>query len=138
VPTKPFGKTDLPKEIEQIGKEIVDSAYKVHHAMGPGLLESIYESCLVKEFSKRGLSFERQKGVTVHYLGEPIDEKLRLDLLVADKVIVEVKSVDALAPIHEAQLMTYLKVTGNKLGFLFNFNVRWMKSGIKRVVFTKG
>lgn len=106
--------------------------------MGPGLLESIYESCLVKEFSKRGLPFERQKGVTVHYLGEPIDEKLRLNLLVADKVIVEVKAVDALMPIHEAQLMTYLKVTGNKLGFLFNFNVRWMKSGIKRVVFTKG
>ncbi|HVZ79477.1 MAG TPA: GxxExxY protein [bacterium] len=130
-------KTDLPKEVERIGKEVVDSAYKVHHAMGPGLLESIYESCLVKELSKRGLSFERQKNVTVHCLGEPLDEKLRLDLLVADQVIVEVKSVEALLPIFDAQLMTYLKVTGRSLGFLFNFNVRWMKNGIKRVVYTK-
>jgi len=115
----------------------VDAAYTVHREMGPGLLESIYESCLAKEFRKRNVRFERQKQVSVYYASEPLDEKLRLDLMVGEKVVVEVKAVEGLMPIHEAQLLTYLKLTGCELGYLINFNVKFIKNGFQRVVLSK-
>jgi GxxExxY protein len=134
---KGFEKNDLPQETELIGSAVVDAAYVVHREMGPGLLESIYESCFAKELEKRKIHFERQKGIPVYYGKEPLDEKLRLDLMVAEKIVVEVKAVETLMPIHEAQLLTYLKLTGCELGFLVNFNVRFIKDGIRRIVLTK-
>jgi GxxExxY protein len=127
-----FKETD--ESLDQIAKEIVDSAFKVHSALGPGLLEQIYESCLVKELTKRKLSVERQQVVPVFYDGELIEPGLRLDLMVGEKVIVELKAVEALLPLHQAQLITYLKLSGKKLGLLINFNVPVIREGIKRVI----
>jgi GxxExxY protein len=130
-------KKDIPEETNRITEVIVDAIFTVHKKMGPGLLESIYESCLVKELQKRNIRFERQKQVVVFYGDEPLDEKLRLDLLVENKVVVEIKAVESLLPIHEAQVLTYLKLTGCEVGLLINFNVRWMKDGIQRVVLSR-
>ena len=132
-----FEKKELDAETEGLGAAVVDSAFAVHQEMGPGLLENIYESCLVKEFQKRIIPFERQKPVPVFYGNEPLEEKFRLDLMVGGKVVIEIKTVDALMPIHEAQLLTYLKLTGCELGYLINFNVKLIKDGIQRVVLTK-
>ena len=129
-----FGKDDLPEETNRIAALVVDAAFKVCKEMGPGLLESIYESCLAKEFDKRKIPYERQKPVQVYYCGEPLEDKLRLDFLVDEKVIVEIKSVESLMPIHEAQVITYLKLTKCELGLLVNFNVALIKNGIQRVV----
>jgi GxxExxY protein len=131
-----MSKGDVPEATNIITGQIVDAAIVVHKEMGPGLLESIYESCLVREFHKRNLDFQRQKAIPVAYQGEPLEEMFRLDLLVGNKVIVEVKAVENLLPIHEAQLMTYLRLTGCAVGLLLNFNVRFMKDGIQRVVLT--
>ncbi|HTC21531.1 MAG TPA: GxxExxY protein [bacterium] len=128
---------DLPEAANEAARPVVEAAFTVHREMGPGLLESIYESCLVKELQKRNVRFERQKSLPVHYFGELIDEKFRLDLMVEDKVVIEVKAVEALLPIHEAQLLTYLKLTGCEIGLLINFNVRLIKDGIQRVVLSK-
>ncbi len=111
---------------------MVDSAIAVHRALGPGLLESLYERCLAYELSQRGHVVRTQVALPVVYNGVTFEEGLRLDLLVEDCVIVEVKATEAILPIHEAQLLTYLKVTGRQLGFLLNFNVSRMKLGIKR------
>jgi GxxExxY protein len=120
-------------EIDAVAKEIVDSAYQIHKELGPGLLESAYEACLEHELTKRGLSVERQKAQPVHYDGIVIDVGYRLDLLVSDLVIIELKAVTELAPIHQAQLTTYLKLSKKTLGFLINFNVPLIKSGIRRI-----
>jgi len=130
-------KNDVSEETNRITEAIVDSAYTVHKKMGPGLLEGIYEACLVRELAKRNISVERQKTVPVFYDGEPLDEKMRVDLIVAGKVIVELKTVDALMPIHEAQVLTYLKLTNCEVGLLMNFNIRWMKDGIKRIALSR-
>ena len=114
--------------------EIIGAAIEVHRELGPGLLESSYEICLARELELRGISFEFQKGLPLEYKGVRLDCGYRLDLLVSDAVIVEVKSVATLAPIHEAQLLTYLKLTGVKVGLLINFNVVVLKSGLKRLV----
>ena len=107
---------------------------KVHSVLGPGLLESTYEICLVRELRKRGLSLQTQVPQPVVYEGETIDHGYRLDVLVEGSVIVEIKSVEKLLPIHEAQLLSYLKLSDKKLGLLINFNVPHMRDGIKRLV----
>jgi GxxExxY protein len=121
-------------EINAISGQIVNAAMMVHSSLGPGLLESAYEGCLVHELQKRGLHIATQVILPVTYDGIKIDAGYRIDLKVADMVIVEVKAVDKLAPIHEAQLLTYLKLSGIKLGLLLNFNVVHMRDGMKRMV----
>ena len=114
--------------------EIIGAAIEVHRRLGPGLLESAYETCLAHEFSLRGIPFERQKVLPVHYKGEQLDCGYRLDLIVGGLVVVEIKAVEELAPIHVAQVITYLKLTGCRLGLLMNFNQVLMRDGIQRVV----
>jgi GxxExxY protein len=117
-----------------ISKEIVDAAYKIHTSLGPGLLESVYEMILSYELQKRGLHVERQIPVFVKYDGVHFEEGYRLDLLVESKVIVEVKSIEQIANIHKKQVLTYLRLTGKKLGLLINFNEEVIRTGITRVV----
>lgn len=124
----------LPPEYEKIGKIIVNAAYTVHKNLGPGLLESVYEPCFCHELSKRGVEYKRQVLVPLVYDGIQFAEALRLDVLVEDKIICELKVVDALASVHTAQLLTYLKLTDKRLGFLINFNVPIIKQGIKRLI----
>lgn len=113
---------------------IVDSAFKVHSALGAGLLESAYEACLARELLKRNLTVARQVPCPILYDGERIDAAFRLDLLVQEKVVIEVKAVEKLLPVHTAQVLTYLKLGKLKLGYLLNFNVPHMKDGTKRIV----
>ena len=117
-----------------ISNKIIGAAIEVHKNLGPGLLESTYERCLVFELSQLGFAIERQKELPVIYKGNLIDCGYRLDLLVEHKVIIEIKAEKAILPVHEAQLLTYLKLTQLKLGMLLNFNVVLMKTGIKRIV----
>ena len=112
---------------------MVDAALKVHRALGPGLLESAYEHCLDHELGLRGLSVSRQVPLPIHYEGLRLDAGYRLDLVVANTIIVEVKAVEALSRLHEAQLLTYLKLSGLKVGFLMNFNVPLFKDGVRRL-----
>ncbi|MDP3483753.1 MAG: GxxExxY protein [Sulfuricella sp.] len=119
---------------ERVGKQIIAEAMKVHSALGCGLLESAYEVCLAYELEKNGLEVKRQVALPVVYDGLKLDAGYRLDLLVGDCVIVELKAVEKLAPIHTAQLLSYLKLSGHKLGFILNFNVIHMRDGIKRIV----
>ena len=122
------------EEIEAAARSIVDAGLKVHRALGPGLLESAYEHCLAYELGRRGLRVERQLVLPIVYEDTKLDVGYRLDLLVADAIVVEIKAVDALLPIHEAQLMTYLRLSGCRLGFLLNFNVVLFKQGVRRFV----
>jgi len=124
----------LPSELERIGAVIVDAAFKVHCQLGPGLLESVYERCLLREIQKRGLRVERQVLVPIEYDGEILDDGLRIDLLVESCVVIEIKAIEKLLPVHEAQLLTYLKLSHHRLGFLINFNTKLLKEGIKRFV----
>jgi GxxExxY protein len=119
---------------ERLASIIVDSGLKVHRALGPGLLESAYEHCLSHELQLRGLSVGRQVALPIIYHGATLDAGYRLDLMVERAIIVEVKAVDALAPVHHAQLLTYLKLSGCRIGFLMNFHVPLFKQGLKRVV----
>lgn len=119
---------------DRIAAAIVDSALTVHRRLGPGLLESVYEVCLFHELTKRSIATERQVGFPIQYEDLKIESGLRLDLLVDDRVVVEIKAVEKLAPVHQAQLLTYLKLTNKKLGLLINFNVPLIKDGIKRMV----
>lgn len=120
--------------IEAIGKEIVDSAIKVHRELGPGLLESAYEACLQHELNKRGLSVERQKSQPLHYDGILIDAGYRIDLLVEGKVIIELKAIDNIQQIHHAQVLTYMRLSECTLGYLINFNVTLLKNGLHRKI----
>jgi len=124
----------LGNEIEAVATDVVDSAFKVHSALGPGLLESVYEACLAHELHRRGITFERQVSLPVNYEGLKLDAGLRLDLVVAGQVVIECKAIESLLPVHKAQLLTYLKLSGHRLGFLINFNVPTIKEGLKRVV----
>ena len=119
---------------EPLTGQIIGAAIEVHKQLGPGLLESTYQACLCRELELRGVSFECQKPLPLEYKGVRLECGYRIDLLVAGLVIVEIKSVEALAPIHEAQLLTYLKLTGVKIGLLMNFNVVVLKNGIRRLV----
>jgi GxxExxY protein len=120
-------------ELNEVTGQIIDAAMKVHSALGPGLLESTYEACLVYELNKRGLATRNQVPLAVHYEEVVIDVGYRIDLLVVDSVIVELKSIDEFAPIHRAQLLSYLKLSGKKVGLLINFNVPRLKDGIVRL-----
>jgi GxxExxY protein len=123
----------IPEEINKITGEIIGAAMTVHTELGPGLLESIYEVCLIKELQLKGLKVDRQVPIPVIYRGEQLEAGFRIDLLVEDKVVVELKAAEKLLPIHEAQVLTYLKLTNQRLGLLLNFNVVSMQDGIKRV-----
>jgi len=121
-------------ELEKIGRQIVDAAYEVHKALGPGLLESAYEACLKYELYSRKIKYVSQMEIPVVYKGVTVDIAYRLDPLVEEKVIVEIKSVESLNDLHLAQILSYLKMKDLNLGFLINFNVKYFKNGIKRVV----
>jgi GxxExxY protein len=118
----------------QIAAAVVDAALKIHRTLGPGLLESVYEAVLSFELQKRGLRVVQQRALPVYYEGVKLNVGFRIDLLVADKVIIEIKSVEVLAPVHRKQLETYLRLTDLHLGLLINFNVELIKDGIQRVV----
>ena len=122
------------RDENRIGELILGCALKVHKAIGPGLLESAYEACLAHEFEKAGLTYKRQIALPVFYDGQRIDAGYRLDLLVEDLVVIEVKAIEQIAEIHRAQLLSYLKLGGHRLGYLLNFNVPKMKDGICRLV----
>jgi GxxExxY protein len=124
----------LPETAQRTAREVVDAAFCVHRALGPGLLESVYEACLAHELQKRALPFARQVALPVTYDGVAIEAGLRLDLLVNDCVVVEIKAVEKSLPVHDAPLLTYLKLTGKRLGLLMNFNVPLIKDGIRRFV----
>jgi len=119
---------------EQIAKVVVDAAFNVHKTLGSGLLENVYELCFCHELRKRSLAFDRQATVPIVYDGITFDDGLRLDVLVEDVIICELKAVEIMHPIFTAQLLTYMKLTGKRLGFLINFNVPVIKEGIKRVI----
>lgn len=127
---------DITNEEEKIAKQIVNAAYLVHTSLGPGLLEKVYEICLAHELEKIGLKVERQLEIPIIYDGIVFKEGLRLDLLIEEKIIVELKAVDQLNPVWEAQIISHLKLTNKKLGFLINFNVPLIKQGIKRYINT--
>jgi GxxExxY protein len=117
-----------------ISYRVIGAALAVQRELGPGLLESIYEQALAYELSQLGIHFQRQQAIPVHYKGQPLDGQLRLDLVVEDRLILELKSVEHIQPIHEAQLLTYLRLSGMRLGLLINFNALPLKHGIRRVV----
>ncbi|MBU0617751.1 MAG: GxxExxY protein [Planctomycetes bacterium] len=125
---------ELKERADRITEGIIGSAIAVHRALGPGLLESAYEACLAYELAQHGLAFERQKGLPVVYHDVKLDCGYRIDLLVEELAVVEVKAVDKLIPIHEAQLLSYLKLSGYPVGLLINFNVKMLKEGIRRMV----
>ena len=124
----------LPEETERIATAIVDAAYRVHTALGPGLIESVYESCMTHELRKRAIPFKTQVALPIVYDGVRLESALRLDLLVADSIIVELKSVEQMHPVFEAQLLSYLRLSNRRLGFLINFNVPLIKQGIQRII----
>lgn len=132
--TKEAPRKDLDEVVEGTASTVVDAAIKVHRALGPGLLESVYERCLDHELRMRGLKVEHQKSYPIIYEGLELESALRLDLVVEDSVVLELKSVDTILPVHEAQLLTYLKLSGKRLGLLLNFNVQLMRDGIRRKI----
>lgn len=121
-------------DINKLSSKIIGAAIEVHKALGPGLLESAYEECLCHEFGLRGLSNERQKPLPVTYKGKKLDCGYRLDIVVENAIILELKSCEKIEPIHKAQILTYLKLSGLSLGLLLNFNVPVMRDGIVRIV----
>jgi GxxExxY protein len=126
--------TEDTEYTNEITHKIIGAAMRVHTALGPGLLESAYEACVAYELEQQGLRFERQKPLPLVYHQVKLDCGYRLDLLVEDRVVVEIKSVETLAPIHTAQLLSYLRLAGCRIGLLINFNVLSLKNGIRRVV----
>jgi GxxExxY protein len=124
---------EIPKELDDLAKSEVDAALTVHKALGPGLLESAYQACLGIELEKRGVPFVMQCVLPICYEGVTIESAYRIDLLVGEQLVVELKAVDQLFPIHSAQLLTYLRLSGNRLGLLINFNTPLIRDGIKRI-----
>ncbi len=124
----------IPETTEAIARRFFDAAFAVHSHLGPGLLESVYETCLSHELELIGIDYRRQVVVPIKYRELIIDDGLRIDLLIGGEVVVELKAVESLLPVHEAQLLSYLRLTGKRLGFLVNFNVPLLKHGIKRIV----
>ncbi len=122
------------EEINEMSGKVVDAAIEVHRSLGPGLLESVYETCLVQELMNRGLAVERQVPVPLCYKDVNLEVGFRIDVLVEKYLIVELKAIDKILPIHEAQVLTYLKLTGNRVGLILNFNVILMKHGIQRII----
>jgi GxxExxY protein len=128
------GGVDVPADVNAVGTAVMDAAFAVHRHLGPGLLEAVYEHCLAEELGQAGLHVERQTGIPISYRNARLDVGFRLDLLVERKVIVEIKSIDALASIHTAQLLTYLRFAHLRLGYLINFNTVKLRDGFRRVV----
>lgn len=126
--------TKLTEKEESIAKKIVDAAFAVHKTLGPGLLEKVYEVCFCHELKKRKLQYRRQVDVPINYDGIIFEEGLRLDVLVENLIICELKAVNDINPVWDAQLLSHLKLTGKRLGFLINFNVPLIKEGIKRII----
>jgi GxxExxY protein len=122
------------QSFNELTERVIGACIEIHRALGSGLLESAYEECLCYELSQAGIKFERQKPLPVHYKDVKLDCGYRLDLVVEEKIIIEMKAVESLLPIHKAQLLTYLKLPGLTLGLLINFNVAMLKQGIKRIV----
>ncbi|MHC1706718.1 MAG: GxxExxY protein [Bacteroidales bacterium] len=120
--------------LKYLSGQILDAAIAVHKEMGPGLLESVYEHCLCKEFKERNLNFKQQQALPLKYKEEELNKDFRIDILVEDLIIIEIKAVETLLPIHYAQILAYLKLSKKKLGLLINFNVVLLKDGFKRVV----
>ncbi|MGL4594830.1 MAG: GxxExxY protein [Thermoguttaceae bacterium] len=118
----------------EIGDIIVETSIQLHQALGPGLLESVYEAVLAQQLTKRGLYVQRQVGIAIHFDGICFDEGFRADLIIENKVILELKSVEKLHPVHKKQLLTYLKLTNTKLGYVLNFGEELMKTGIVRII----
>jgi GxxExxY protein len=121
-------------DLNEVSKIVIDAAMRVHTELGPGLLESAYQACLEFELRKRGLAVATQVGLPVVYEGVKVDVGYRLDLIVEDDLVVELKAVDKIHPIHKAQLLSYLRLSGKKLGLIINFNVLHLKDGIVRMV----
>ena len=119
--------------LEDLTEKIIGAAIEVHRTLGPGLLESAYQECLARELTLRKVPFEKEKNLPVEYKGVHVDCGYRIDFLIDNQVIVELKAVEAVLPIHRAQLITYLKLTGHKVGLLINFNVRQLIKGIERL-----
>ncbi|HBF87621.1 MAG TPA: GxxExxY protein [Bacteroidales bacterium] len=119
-------------EYNKLTHRIIECCIEVHKELGPGLMETVYEICCMKEMQNAGLKVERQVSVPIYFKGERLDKEFVIDILVNDLIIVELKSVEKILPIHEAQLVTYLKLTNKKLGLLINFNVTVLKNGIRR------
>jgi GxxExxY protein len=128
------GTEPISDPVERVGRVVVDAALAVHRTLGPGLLETVYETCLAEELRQRGLTAERQVGVPVAYGEVRMDIGFRIDLLVENCVVVEIKSIDALASIHTAQVLTYLRFASVRLGYLINFNTGLLKNGLRRIV----
>lgn len=124
----------VPQSVEKIGKLVVDAAYNVHYNLGPGLLEKVYEVCFCHELAKRGLSFQRQLNIPIVYDNLTFSEGLRIDVVVEDCIICELKAIETVNLVWEAQILSHLKLTGKRLGFLINFNVVRIKDGIRRFV----
>ena len=124
----------LSKREESIAEKIVDAAFTVHKVLGPGLLERVYEVCFCHELSKRELKYQRQVDLPITYDGMIFDEGLRLDVLVEDLIICELKAVDEMNPVWNAQILSHLRLTGKRLGFLINFNVPFIKNGLNRII----
>jgi len=124
----------IPERLNDIGGLIINAAISVHRELGPGLLEKVYEVCLCHELKKRNLKIERQVYIPIHYDGIEFDEGLRLDILVEGEIICELKAVDIMNPVWEAQIISHLRLMDKRLGYLLNFNVPLMKSGIRRFV----
>ena len=128
------GSPALTPELEELARVVIDAAFKVHHTLGPGLLESVYQACFCVELGNRGIAYETQAPVPVVYEGVRLEAGLRLDLLVERSLIVEIKSAEKLLSIHQSQLLTYLKLSNLRLGLLINFNVVLFKEGVRRVI----
>ncbi len=128
------GHEGIGADLERLSAIVVDSGLKVHRALGPGLLENVYEHCLAHELQLRGVALRRQVPIPVIYEGKRLDVGYRLDVVVEDLLIVEVKAVEALSRLHEAQMLTYLKLTHHRMGLLMNFNVELFKNGLRRLV----
>jgi GxxExxY protein len=121
-------------ELEKIGAKIVDAAYHVHKELGPGLLESVYEYCLIEELKSRNLTVASQIKLPVIYKGKQLDKEFVMDILVENEIVIELKAVEQILPVHEVQLLTYMKLADKKLGYLINFNVPLIKHGIRRKI----
>jgi GxxExxY protein len=128
------GHEGLGADLEALARNVIDAGLKVHRALGAGLLESAYEHCLTHELHERGISLARQVAMPIVYDGTKLDAGYRLDVVVENAIIIEIKAVDALTRLHEAQILTYLKLSGLRLGFLMNFNVELFKHGLRRMV----
>ena len=124
----------IPAEVDRVSREVVDAIFSVHSTLGPGLLESVYEVCLAYELAQRGLQVNRQVALPVNYGGVRLEAGLRLDLLIENCLVVELKTVETILAVHKAQILTYLKLSHHRVGLLVNFNVRLIKDGIVRVV----